>query len=231
MSVDLLTPAEVVYPETDGQPMGDNTLQIRWINLLYNGFEALFPNAPDVFVASNLLWYPVEGDPLTVSAPDVMVAFGRPPGDRSSYRQWEEGGVAPQVVWEVLSPSNTVLEMQNKVAYYSRFGVEECYIYDPRRYTLDVWARDQNRLKPVKSLDTYVSRRMGVRFDLSEWEPMRVVRPDGQRFLTYLEVMEKALAGQERAFAERGIAEAERKRADALAARLRALGHDPDALT
>ena len=36
----------------------------------------------------------------------AMVVFGRPKGYRGSYRQWEEGGIAPQVVFEILSPGN-----------------------------------------------------------------------------------------------------------------------------
>ena len=48
--------------------------------------------------SSILLWYAVEGDNKIRQAPDAMVAFGRPKGYRGSYRQWEEGGIAPQVV-------------------------------------------------------------------------------------------------------------------------------------
>ena len=59
------------------------------------------------FVAGDLLWYAQQGDPTERLAPDAMVVFGRPKGDRGSYKQWEEDGIAPQVVWEVLSPGNT----------------------------------------------------------------------------------------------------------------------------
>jgi hypothetical protein len=41
---------------------------------------ALFADRPDVFVAGDLLWYPVEGRPDICRAPDVMVAIGRPKG-------------------------------------------------------------------------------------------------------------------------------------------------------
>ena len=39
-----------------------------------------FNDDPNVFVAGDLLWYPVEGNPKVRSAPDAMVAFGRPNG-------------------------------------------------------------------------------------------------------------------------------------------------------
>ena len=79
----------IVYPESDGLPMADNTKQARWIFVIWGNLAALL-RQEQVFVASNLFWYPVEGHPEIVIAPDVFVVFGRPKGDRSSYRQWEE---------------------------------------------------------------------------------------------------------------------------------------------
>ena len=46
---------------------------------------------PDVFVAGDLFWYPVENDKKTRRAPEVPVAFGHPKGDRSAYLQRREG--------------------------------------------------------------------------------------------------------------------------------------------
>lgn len=116
---------EIIYPESDGKPVADNTKQFRWILYIYTGIAVLFKDDPNVFVAGDLLWYPVEGDNKTRMAPDVMVAFGRPKGDRPSYKQWEEDNIPPQVVFEVLSPSNRLSEMVDRFLFYQRFGVEE----------------------------------------------------------------------------------------------------------
>lgn len=121
-SVDV---AQVRYPESDGQPMADTTRQFRWIVTIQGGLDALFRAQPQVFVAGDLLWYPVEGHPEICLAPDVLVAFGRPKGDRGAYLQWEEEDIAPQVVFEILSPSDTVLSMIRKFRFYERYGVEE----------------------------------------------------------------------------------------------------------
>jgi hypothetical protein len=86
----------IIYPDSDGKPMADNTKQFEWIITIAGGLQALFADNPNVFVAGDLLWYPVEGDNKTRIAPDALVAFGRPQGYRGSYKQWEEGGVAPQ---------------------------------------------------------------------------------------------------------------------------------------
>jgi hypothetical protein len=91
------SPQTIVYPDSDGLPMSDNTLQFQWITTLVGGLDSSFREDPDVFVAGDLLWYPIEGDNKTRTAPDALVVFGRPKGYRGSYMQWrEEGGVAPQ---------------------------------------------------------------------------------------------------------------------------------------
>jgi Uma2 family endonuclease len=78
---------EVIYPDSDGQPMADNTKQFRWIVTIKENLEWLFANDPNVFVAGDLLWYPVEGNNKTRVAPDILVVFGRQKGDRGSYKQ------------------------------------------------------------------------------------------------------------------------------------------------
>src|SRR5947209_6045682 len=95
----------IVYPDSDGLPMSDNTKQGYWIVLLYVCFDLLFADDATVFVAQNLLWYPVEGSSEVRAAPDVLIVFGRPKGHRGSYKSWEEEGAPLTVVFEVLSPS------------------------------------------------------------------------------------------------------------------------------
>ena len=220
---------EIVYPDSDGQPMADNTRQFRYIVTIQGGLAALFADRPDVFVAGDLLWYPVEGNNRLRAAPDVMVVFGRPPGDRGSYQQWQENGLAPQVVFEVLSPGNTVAEMTRKFRFYERYGVEEYYVYDPDRGSLDGWLRRGEYLEDVPDMEGWVSPRLRVRFSL-DGHDLVLYRPDGRRFETFLELEQRAEMERQRAEMERQRAEVERQRAERLAERLRALGVDPDAL-
>jgi Uma2 family endonuclease len=186
--VSLPAPAgPIVYPDSDGKPMSDDTKQFRWIQTLQGNLAILFRDHPDVFVAGNLLWYPQEGHPDLQIGPDVLVVFGRPKGDRGSYRQWEEDNVPLTVVFEILSPSNDPLEMADKQAFYDEHGVEEYYLYDPERNRLLVYRRGVEALRRVRKVDSHVSPRLGIRFDLSEPE-MRVFYPDGQPFLTVEEL-------------------------------------------
>jgi len=137
----------IVYPESDGQAMADNTLQYRWIVTIQGGIDAIFKEDPNVFVAGDLLWYPVEGNNKIRVAPDIMVAFDRPKGERGSYLQWRENNITPQVVFEILSPGNTLTEMAKKWQFYNHYGVEEYYLYDPDKQDLSGWIRQDQDLR------------------------------------------------------------------------------------
>ena len=213
--------SQVVYPDSDGQPMAENTLQFRWIVTIKENLELLFADRPDVFVAGDLLWYPVEGDPTVRQAPDALVALGRPKGERGSYRPWEEAGVAPQVVFEVLSPGNRRGEMQRKFEFYQRHGVEEYYVFDPDSGELTGSLRDGGLLRGIPQMHGWVSPRLGIRFDTSGPE-LRIFRPDGAPFLTFVE------AGMQREHAQRQREHAERE-VERLRDLLKSMGVDPDA--
>src|SRR3954447_14999277 len=179
----------VEYPDSDGKPMADNTLQYQWIVTITGGLDDLFAADPNVFVAGDLLWYPVEGRPEIRTAPDTLVVFGRPKGHRGSYRQWEEGGIAPQVVFEVLSPGNRAGELSRKFGFYERYGAEEYYIYnpDPPRLELSGFVRRDGQLQEVEAMNGHASPRLGVRFEMGDGG-LRIFRPDGTPFLTFQEL-------------------------------------------
>ena len=249
-------PRKIKYPDTDGKPMAENTLQFRWIVTIKEGVDRVFHNQSDVFVAGDLFWYPVEGHPEICQTPDVLIAFGRPKGDRGSYKQWEEEGIAPQVVFEVLSPGNRTKEMIAKFKFYEHHGVDEYYIYDPDEVELTGYKRDGDELKEISELDGWISARLGIRFGLSGRE-LVIYGPDGQRFLTFQELADErdqAVQQRDQAVQQRNEAvqqrdeavqrldqlaqdrdhavqlrDAERQRAERMAAQLRALGIEPPA--
>jgi Uma2 family endonuclease len=205
--------AQITYPHSDGQPMADNTTQFRWIVTIQGGLEALFRADPQVFVAGDLFWYPVEGHPEIRLAPDIMVAFGRPKGDRSSYLQWDEGDIAPQVVFEILSPGNTIALMLRKFRFYERYGVEEYYMYDPYGGELSGWQRQGRALEEITSMTSWISPRLGIRFALADGV-LQLYHPNGERFATYVELLEQREQERQRAEQEHQRAEQERQRAE-----------------
>ncbi|MEA5480618.1 Uma2 family endonuclease [Pseudanabaena galeata UHCC 0370] len=187
LSQKQLAQPEITYPESDGKPMADNTKQFRWILTIQQNIDWLYANDPQVFVAGDLLWYPVEGQTQIAAAPDTMVVFGRPKGDRGSYKQWEEDDFAPQVIFEILSPSNKSVEMAKKLLFYDRYGVEEYYIYNPDNNNLEVLIRNAGSLDSIPKSHNWVSPRLGIRFDLSSDE-LQIYRPDGTKFYSYIEI-------------------------------------------
>jgi Uma2 family endonuclease len=183
---------ETIYPSSDGQPSAESTEHYQWIVTITGGLEALFKNDENVFVAGDLLWYPVEGKSDIRRAPDAMVVFGRPKGARGSYIQHLESGIAPQVVFEILSRGNRILEMSRKFDFYQTYGVEEYYVYDHLSNDLAIWIRnqEQNRLEPIDDVQNWISPRLGIRFELTD-ESLNIFNPDGSKFLTYLEQVQK----------------------------------------
>ena len=227
------TTAEIIYPDCDGNPMSDNTKQFRWIVTIKENLELLYAENPDVFVAGDLLWYPVEGNNTIRQAPDIMVAIGRSKGDRGSYQQWKEAGIAPQVVFEILSPGNRLAEMQRKLSFYDRYGVTEYYIYDPDRIDFVGWMRTDGRLESIEEAQSWVSPQLGIRFDL-EPDTLQIYRPDGQPFLSFGDLDLRRQAAEQRADTAEQRADTAEQRADTaeqraaiLAAKLQELGIDP----
>jgi Uma2 family endonuclease len=246
--VQQLKKTEIIYPDCDGQPMSDNTLQFSWIVKIKENLEILFANDPDVFVAGDLLWYPVEGSNTIKRAPDAMAVFGRPKGYRGSYQQWLEDNIAPQVVFEVLSPGNRLAEMTAKFEFYDRYGVEEYYIYDPvseaspggNRIDFTGWLWQAGRLQGISNISGWVSPRLGVKFELNE--ELEIYTPAGELFMSPLEISQKAEATQleairqqarakvaeEQQAIERDRADAAEQKAAAMAAKLKELGIEVD---
>ena len=179
----------LLYPESDGKPMADNTLQFQWIVRIQGNLDDQYRDDPNVLVVGDLLWYPAQGAAGRKRAPDTMVVFGRPKGYRGSYLQWREEDVTPQVVFEILSPHNTKDEMDRKWAFYNRHGVEEYYLYDPDRAELFGWLWGSGELEPIPQIHGWVSP-LGIRFELSGDE-LVIYKPDGQPFLSFLELAER----------------------------------------
>jgi Uma2 family endonuclease len=213
---------DLLFPDSDGKPMADNTEQFRWIVTIKENLEIIFESQPDVFIAGDLLWYPLESTLLAPTAPDVMAIFGRPKGKRGSYKQWKENNIAPQVAFEILSPSNTGPEMVRKREFYETYGIEEYYQYDPDRLRLKGWIRQGGLLVEIPVMNGWVSPLLGIRFGMNSTD-MEIYRPNGMKFFTSVELdlrarQAEAIAQQqskradlEYERAERAIAETERQ--------------------
>jgi Uma2 family endonuclease len=242
-----------MYPDSDGKPMAENEVQLIAMITLITHLMVKFRDA-NVHVGGDQFWYPVQGSPKIVRAPDIYVVFGRPQlPARLSWRQWEEDDSPPDFVVEILSPSNSARDRAGLVEFYERFGVREYVAIDPAKHTIAIYRRSGTRLQLVPG-ETHAEL-IGVRFELETDEIVhydddigRIPHPRDTHVMYNEQAKQlqaesaradalsrRAMAEASRATAEATRAETESiraeteaSRADRLAAQLRALGIDPD---
>jgi hypothetical protein len=84
-----------------------------------------------------------------------------------------------------------------------------------------------NGLEEIQQMQGWVSPLLGIRFELMEHD-LAVYRPDGSRFLTSIELHERAEQEYQRAEQERQRADAAQEEVRRLTARLQALRVDAE---
>lgn len=141
---------------------------------------------------------------------------------RGSYKQWEEGNIAPQVVFEILSPGNTLKEMAKKWQFYQDYGVLEYYLYDPSKNDLTGWQRIEHQLQVIETLNGWVSPLLQIRFELTD-ETLEIYDSNGEKFLTFVELKRRAEFERQRADTAEQQVKLERQRAETATARLQEL--------
>lgn len=237
MTVNLAQNKPIYYPSSDGKPMAENTIQYDWLTTIKSGLDETTKNK-EIFIAGDLLWYPVEGNNRLRVAPDVMAAVGRPKGDRSSYLQWQEDNIAPQVVIEILSPGNRKKEMEHKLDFYERYGVQEYIVYYPQKNRLQIYQRENEKLVALSPLPKkWTSKYLGFYLEPTN-ETLKIFHADdGRPFKSFLEVVEEknqakkrekeAIEREKRAILEKEKIIAEK---EFLIQKMKELGIDPSKL-
>ncbi|HHJ07320.1 MAG TPA: Uma2 family endonuclease [Anaerolineae bacterium] len=139
-------PQKIIYPESDGKPMGETDAHITALIYLMNALRDHFRDNPQVYVAGNMFLYYEEGDPAAVVAPDVFVVKGVTKYKRRTYKMWEEKQ-APAVIFELTSRSTRLDDLGSKRVVYEMLGVQEYYLFDPYGEYLEprLWAYQLER--------------------------------------------------------------------------------------
>ena len=156
---------DIEYPEGRKVVQGDLhwTRQSELVHALRT-WLARRPAHEGAWAFGDMNVYYRRGDPATVVAPDVAVAFGvdlEKAVGKNTYLMWE-AGAPPTFVLEIASPTTVAADVRDKPAKYADLGVEEYWRFDPTGGEL---------LDPPLQAE---SRRGG------RWEPMAVV-PGGPR--------------------------------------------------
>ena len=178
---------DVVYPERDGKPMGETDVHRRWIMWLIIMLQQYYANQ-QVYVTGDLLFYYEEGNPRRFVVPDVFVVLDHPPGDRRVYKLWEEGK-APNIIFEITSPSTKQMDQVAKVQLYAMLGVQEYFLFDPlneylrpplQGYRLAGGSYEPIRAEPPNSFHSQV---LDLTIRLSG-QKLQLIQADGSALLT-----------------------------------------------
>jgi hypothetical protein len=140
-----------------------------------------------------------------------------------------EGGIPPQVVFEILSPTHDAWEMSDKLAFFDDHGVEEYYLYDPDKNRLAIYVRQGTALRRQRGVQEWTSPRLQIRFDLLG-EEMVVYEPGpkGQPFRPNEDVRVELDAERSRRLDAEQRATTAEARVARLAQLLRDAGIDPE---
>ncbi len=213
----------IYYPETDGKPMAETDVHIDVLIYLREALKDYFRDAPQVYVAGNMLLYYEEGNPAACVAPDVFVVQGVANQERRTYKRWEERQ-PPAVVFEITSRGSRLEDLGTKRAVYAMLGVQEYFLYDPLGEYLQpplqgyrLQEGEYERMLPGGEGEL-VSHTLSLQLRVEEGR-LRVINPEtGERLLTPAE----ALAAQRAEVAARQAEAAARQAAEARAAQAEA---------
>lgn len=190
---------EIVYPESDGQPMAESDLHRKEMTYLIDALTDHFRPAVDVYVAGNLFFYYKKGDPRAVVAPDLFVVKGVAKRDRKVYKLWEEHR-SPCFVVEVTSDTTRDEDLSDKRTVYEQLGVKEYFLFDPLGDYLDPRLQGHRlmngryRPAPLEADGSLVSRTTGVTLQI-EGEHLRLTETSsGKPLLRYAEVADQSRA-------------------------------------
>jgi Uma2 family endonuclease len=197
------------YPDSNGRFMGDTEFHNLAMIWLREALEDYFADAPDVYVASNLVVYFTKRDPQIRKDPDVLVArkaSGKHP--RRSFRVWEEK-TKPCTLFEIASKRTWRNDVGEKRELYARQAVKEYFIFDPEGLYLDPplqgFRSVKRRSVPLEPVSGgLVSRQLGLHL-VAEGTMLRLSNHrTGQLLLTRAERadQEKQRADQEQLRAE-----------------------------
>lgn len=210
---DLEIPEDVIFPPSDlwsDEPPLETDLHLRQMMLLIKCLDWWWRNRNDFFASGNLTIYysPRQHKSQDFRGPDFFVVLGTERKPRKSWVVWEEDGKYPNLIVEILSETTAATDRGlKKQIYQDIFRTPDYFWFDP--YTLEfagfcLISGQYQPLEPNPQGHLW-SQQLGLYLGIHE-EKLRFFTPKGQLVPTPEEVAER------------------------LAAKLRELNVDPDAL-
>ncbi|NEU74932.1 Uma2 family endonuclease [Hassallia byssoidea VB512170] len=226
VSIEYIPVTPIEYPDEDGKPMAESDQARFYLRYGTEVLEVYFQNLPNVYVSGNLFIYYEEGNPEAVVAPDVFVVFGVENRQRRSYKTWEENNKSPDFVLEITSKATRSKDQGAKKGIYAFLGVREYFQYDPTGDYLTPQLQGLRLVEgnyfPIASNTledgtvSLTSEVLGLELRVKSGDMRFYDAATGKTLLTYEE--------------EAAARQAAEEKAQKLAAKLRELNIDPDAL-
>jgi Uma2 family endonuclease len=210
--------SEIVYPESDGQPMGETGVHVAVSFGLMSMLQHFYRGNSRVAILANMFVYYVEGNPSKCVCPDLFVTLGV---DANPYRRifkvWAEGK-APDLVVEVTSRETNEQDRVGKFQIYRDIlKVREYILFDPLEEYLEPslqgYRLDRRRYVPIARVAGRLpSEVLGLHLERDELN-LRLYDPRTRRWVPTQEELEKEL--QQSKVARRREAEARHREAEA----------------
>ncbi|MBW4492940.1 MAG: Uma2 family endonuclease [Oscillatoria princeps RMCB-10] len=222
-----MPPADLIFD--DGEPLESNRHRIA-MNALIRSVQHAWADRNDFFTGGNMFIY-YSSDQVRnqdFRGPDFFVVLDVDgTKERQGWVVWEEGGRYPDVIVELMSPSTARTDTGRKKDIYERvFKTADYFVFDPfEPNSLQGWHLDSSHgYQPLVADERgwLWCERLG--FWLGTWEGT-IDRETAVWLRFYDREGNLVLLPDEAAQQQ---AERERQRAERLAARLRAMGVDPD---
>lgn len=222
-------PTDLIFD--DGEPLETNRHRIAMNVLIDSTLQALQPRS-DFFAGGNMFVYYSREQAMNrdFRGPDFFVTLDVDGSrERQGWVVWEENGRYPDVIVELFSSSTATVDRGAKKTLYERtFRTPDYFIFDPfAPNSLRGWHLELGRgYQPLQPNDRGWLWCKTLQLWLGTWEGS-IRREPANGTCPWLRLYDPSgnlvLLPEE-------IAEQERQRSQRLAARLRELGEDPDAL-
>lgn len=211
---------DAIFPPSDllsDEPPLETDLHRLQMTLLIQCLEWLWRGRNDFYASGNLTIYysPHQRKSKDFRGPDFFVVLGTERKPRKSWVVWEEEGKYPNVIVEILSEATANIDRElKKQIYQDIFRTPDYFWFDPESLEFAGFCliRGQYQLLEPNLQGHLWSQQLGLYLGVYE-KQLRFFTPDGQVVFTPEEVAERAT-----------------QRAERLAAKLRELNVDPDAL-
>ena len=229
----------------DGEPLESNRHRIA-MNVLIDSAEQALADRTDFFTGGNMFVYYSDTQAMNrdYRGPDFFVALGvNGKQERKGWVVWQENGHFPNVIVEFLSPSTAKIDKGVKKDLYEQvFKTSDYFVFDPfDPDSLEGWhLTEKQGYQPLQPNDRGWLWSETLQLWVGTWEGvikrepadgtchwLRFYTPSGELVPLPGEIAQQARQREEEA---RQREEEARQREARLAARLRELGEDPEAI-